>query len=129
MVKQYLWKSLTFLSGCISSWIILLGTYPGGTTEASCAGLYHNGWYSSTSITYQTSGFGTVEIPEIQTGATEWSTANTTANCSNVTFATTGTVKLSIIASPNQHPTKRRAAATTEVTLSGLYLASATITF
>jgi hypothetical protein len=89
MQRQRLSQIAAFLSGLVTSWLILIGGYPGTASYASCPSTHplYDGWASSGQVRYQLSGFSGPESTNVVAALDNWSTHNF-GNCSFVSFGT-----------------------------------------
>jgi hypothetical protein len=119
----------SFLSGFISSWLLLILCYVGTVTEANCPLTAHTSWIANDNIPYAALTFTTPELNSVAIAIGRWQYHNQHVNCSGVWFPPQNSewLALEVSGANNQDPESSSAAATTSRILASGTLASATI--
>jgi hypothetical protein len=121
-----------FFLGLISSWLAVMGGYPGATAEANCPTLLSfQGWLENSNQNYVATTFTSQELSRINSAMANWTEHNTNLfNCSNVGLYRSAFGSYFISTSTgyvNDHP--EWIAATQPLTTDNGHLTSALTTF
>jgi hypothetical protein len=129
MNKHRMLNYVRFLSGFISSWLVLIPSYAGTVTQANCPLTAYRGWTANETVRYDATTFTIPELNSVAIAIGRWQDHNQHVNCSRVWFPSQTGGWFKIYGTNDHDPVEPSAAATTNrVTISGT-LSSATTIF